>query len=161
MLGLIFAACSQPSSEPAKETRTKSLEPLKVISANAWELPPVFNKGNTFSFSADGVKTADDNWEGFFSYKVMEVSGKWVRLEQDKTGKRPETLARLKNQISKHIEELKLKPHETKYGDPLNYCKDCQGANGISWWISDVGWWNTDYMRNAVLVESAARAVDQ
>jgi len=157
IMALFLAACAPQSRPPEKEVKSPHAEPIKAEQVNTWELPPVFKKGNFISFKANGAKTSDRDVSGFpFAYKILEVNGKWVHLEQDYSGKDKSQLLVYKDDIKKHLEKPDTDRQRHFFGDASS-CRYCQAT---PWWISDVGWWNTDYMLNVILVEETANLTE-
>ena len=151
LAGLVFAACTQQPLPITKERKTEPSEPLKVVTVNSWELPAVFQKGNFIKFQVNGAKTSDRQIsDSTFAYKILDISGKWVHLEQDCSGKSKDTLRWMQDDIKEHLEKPEEKRHDS--AGQAAYCRLCKQT---PWWISDVGWWNTDYMLNVILVEGA------
>ena len=152
LAGLVFAACTQQPLPITKERETEPSLPLKVVTVNSWELPPVFQKENIIKFQANGAKTSDrEISDSGFAYKILDISGKWVHLEQDCSGNSKDTRKWMLNDIKEHLEKPEEKRH---FIGSAATCRLCQQT---PWWISDVGWWNTDYMLNVILVEGAAK----
>jgi len=151
LTGLVFAACTQQPLPITKEKETEPSLPLKVVTVNSWELPPVFQKGNIIKFQANGAKTSDREMsDQSFAYKILDISGKWVHLEQDYSGNDKNTRTWMQDALKEHLD----KPEEKRHLFSVASCKFCIRT---PWWISDVGWWNTDYMLNVILVEGAAK----
>lgn len=156
IIGLFLTSCSNQPPPLPKEQGVAHGEPLKVQEVNAWQLPSIFQKGNTIRFLANGAKTSDrEISSAAFAYKILEVHGKWIHLEQDMSGGSMEMLLIWKRDIKEHLEQPESEKH--KYSSESS-CKYCQST---PWWISDVGWWNTDYMLNVILLNSSAAIGDQ
>lgn len=59
-----------------------------AASIQAQDCPPFFKVGAIIRFKADGLKTGYSNPARFhpYNYRILEINGKWVHLEQDETG---------------------------------------------------------------------------
>ena len=75
-LVLIIAGCS-----PQTPSSTRQI-PVAQEATPPWEdLPPIIKVGNNIRFKCEGLDTG-----GYKAYKILEIKGKWVHLEQNSSG---------------------------------------------------------------------------
>ena len=92
-----------------------------VAPLKAQDVPPFFKEGVIIKFKADGLKMGP-----YDAFKIMEIKGKWVRLQCDMYGSAPAEMMEIFQK---------------------------NGAGLLENRYSDVGWFSVDKMNNIIEIK--------